>query len=181
MAPPAPPAEPAAAELMSTDARETGRSWQLTVVAAVFLVAGSGAAWDFGTGGILSLYGESGQPYRVNLSVLAFPIGIGLLRHRPGWRVAAVVFTALTAITGLVTAALSLAGRGRVTARWPGTEQWVISDPWIAVILSGLFTAVAVWMLYVLGRADSRRRFEGRGLDRPWIEWAALVALLMVA
>jgi serine/threonine protein kinase len=60
------------------------RPWALMVVAALFIVSGCSAAWDIA-------HGITRHNYRVNLAVLAIPIGVGLLRRRRWWRIAALV------------------------------------------------------------------------------------------
>jgi hypothetical protein len=168
-------------EPITIEQPQPGRSWQLTAVAVLFIVGGLSAAWDFGASGPLTIQrGGGAQSFHVNLGTLALPIGIGLLRYRPGWRIAGLVFSALLAGAALFGAILLLAGHGHLTVQTPGTESWPISDTWIGLLVMGFVAAVSAWILYVLLRPDTRRRFQDRLPDRPWIEWAALAGVLLL-
>ncbi|TVP42444.1 MAG: hypothetical protein EA350_15750 [Gemmatimonadales bacterium] len=149
------------------------RSWALMAVTAFFLVGGVLAAMNFGSGGI--------RHARLGLGILGLPIGIGLLRRRPGWRTVALVMTGVNALGALAVAFVSLAGVGQFTIRGPGGDSWVPSEPWIGFAFLATLAALSGWMMYVLLRPDTRRRFQDHRPDRPWIEWTALAALLVVA
>jgi hypothetical protein len=148
-------------------------SWALLVVVAFFLVGGVLAAMEFGSGGI--------RHPRLSLGILGLPVGIGLLRRRPGWRTVALVKTGFGALGVLVIAFASLAGDGQFTLRLPGGDPWVPSEPWIGFAFLAALAALSGWMMYVLLRPDTRRRFQDHRPDQPWIEWSALAALLVVA
>lgn len=155
--------------------------WALTAVAAIFLVGGLTATWDFGSsGGLGSIGGGRGNLY-LNFGILALPVGIGLLRRRPGWRTVALVFTGLNAVGVLAAAVASIVGVGQFTLRISGRDNVPLSESWHGSLALGFLAAVFGWMMYILLRPDTRKRFQDHRSDRRWIEWSALVALLVVA
>jgi tRNA A-37 threonylcarbamoyl transferase component Bud32 len=137
------------------------RGWRaaLGLVAGLFVVVGCLAAWRMARG-------FPRRDYILDLAMLLIPMGVGLWRRRPWWRVWALVM--LWALSGLTIAVGCLAVIGVVSA----------PDVWTCL----LFVPLPLGMIWVLMRPGVKRLFQRGLLARPWIEWAALaaVALLMV-
>jgi hypothetical protein len=150
-----------------------GASWPLTAVAAVFLLIGVSAA--------MQSAGGAGGGFRLNLAVLAFPIGVGLLRRRAGWHTAALLGLGVSVLALLAAAVAQGFGVGQMTiwTSWGG--PWRPEERWAGVLVAGLMATFFASMLYVLLRPATRMRFRDRDPHRPWIEWAALAGLLLVA
>ncbi|TVP46218.1 MAG: hypothetical protein EA350_07580 [Gemmatimonadales bacterium] len=160
---------------------DADRSWALTAVTAIFLLGGLTAALDLVSGGGFRLMGGGRGNLSLNFGFLAFPVGIGLLRRRPGWRTVALVMTVVNVVLALLVAFVWLAGIGEFTMGITGRDTWVPSETWIGFVFLASLAAFFGWMTYVLLRPDTRKRFQDHRPDRPWIEWTALTALVLVA
>jgi serine/threonine protein kinase/biopolymer transport protein ExbD len=154
------------------------RPWPLWVVAALFIWSGAAAAWDIGSS-------FRSQIYSFNFGALALPIGIGLLRLRPRWRILALIavwlmtffvmamglFVMFGGMWLLPEAAVKIGGH-RVVG--PAKQLVVMS---LCVAFSILF----VWMSSVMTRPELKAVFCDRRPRRNWIEWTALGALILCA
>src|SRR5690606_13533659 len=56
-----------------------------------------------------------------------------------------------------------------------GPMRWPVA---ISATLIGI--ALWSWIFHVLMRADVRKLFAGRRLNRPWIEWAAFIGTFVL-
>ncbi len=158
-------------------AREEPRT--LPRVAGLFLLMGGLAAWDLlaGSGG-----GDGAvRSYHLNAAILGIPMGIGLLRRQPGWRVGALLYTAVCVGAALFLGGLLLSGQSGIVVRGPGPLPELGAAPWVGLVGVGAVLALFGWMSYTLLQAPVRRAFAARGTDRPWIEWAALGGILLLA
>ena len=160
----------------STTTRSLSRPWPLIVVAALFILTGCFAAWD-----IVSDFHK--HIYSVNFSVLSLSAGIGLLRLRPRWRVVALIMTWLPFILAACFGLLALFGQYpiRPFVKFRGDELTGVSRLVAGIGACALTSILLVWMSRVLTRTDVKALFQGRGPDRPWIEWAALPVAILIA
>jgi serine/threonine protein kinase/biopolymer transport protein ExbD len=154
------------------------RPWPLWVVAALFIWSGAVAAWDIGSS-------FRSQIYSFNIGALALPIGIGLLRLRPRWRILALIavwlmtffvmamglFVMFGGMWLLPEAAVKIGGHSVVG---PAKQLVVMS---LCVAFSILF----VWMSSVMTRPEMKAVFYDRRPRRNWIEWTALGTLILCA
>jgi tRNA A-37 threonylcarbamoyl transferase component Bud32 len=155
------------------------RPWQLVVVAALFLLFGTFAAWDLVRDwGWLFEEAPSAQIYSFNLGILAIPIGIGLLRLRPWWRKAALVALGLVAalLLGFVVLLLTGSSDARV---W---GQGLAGAPalWGGLGMVALIFLLIGWQFYILRQPQIRRLYQHRGFLRPWLEWTAMAGVCLL-
>ena len=160
----------------AVSSRPTSRSWALIVVAALFIASGCATAWEIA-------HDLPRHSYDFNLGVLALPIGVGLLRRRPWWRMAALASLWFWLVVMLIFAVLALAGRilPNATVKWQGHELTGSLRIWIILLGCTLGAALLVWMCRVLVRPDVKALFQRGPFARPWIEWGTLAAGLVLA
>jgi serine/threonine protein kinase len=156
--------------------RPASRPWALFVVAALFIASGCSTAWEIG-------HDLPRHIYNFNFGVLALPIGIGLLRRRPWWRIAALA--SLWVCFAVILVAAGLAPTGRMlpyaTVKWQGREVTGPLRIWIGLLCCTLGLALLVWMYRVLIRPDVKALFQRGPFARPWIEWGTLLTALVLA
>jgi hypothetical protein len=145
------------------------------LVAVLFIVPGCIAAWDIGSG----LHTQS---FRLNLCILGLSVGIGLLRLRSQWRVVALIMIWVPFILGACLGIVALFGQFTIPshAKFFGYELTGISRLVATIVACTLIPILLVWMSRVLTRSDVKALFQGRGSDRPWIEWAALPIAVLI-
>ena len=123
----------------------------LRAVAIVFFLIGSLSAIDMAIDlarGHISL----------NFGVLAFLVGVGLLRHRAAWRVVALVCACLSVVASLVLGAALLVGdRPIVYSGWGHAGALPASTGLVFALLA---LAVGIWQLWVLTRPRVRQLFQ---------------------
>ena len=160
----------------AVSSRPTSRPWALIVVAALFIASGCATAWEIA-------HDLPRHSYDFNLGVLALPIGVGLLRRRPWWRMAALASLWFWLAVMLIFAGLALAGRvlPKATVKWQGHEVTGSLQIWSVLLGCTLGAALVVWMCRVLVRPDVKALFQRGPFARPWIEWGTLVAGLVLA
>ena len=165
-----------------TETQPSPRPWTLLIVATVFLVSGATAAWDMGSSWHRNIY-------NFNVSVLALPIGLGVLRLRPWWRKAALGYLGLTlGLVSLFSLLTLLAPMVPSLGEFhPLNQLTVFGQPIdgptpILVVLAALTLVVAlpIWMGRVLTRPPVKALFQRRGFERPQIEWGVLLAAILV-
>ena len=149
--------------------------WALGIVAVLFIVSGCTSVWGIA-------HGLPRHIYNFDLGVLALSIGIGLFRRRPWWRITALLslwfcFAMMIFAVGLVLTGHMLPS---ATVKWQGLELPGLFRTWTALLYCGLFIALFAWMYRVLVRPDVKLLFQRRSFVRPWIEWGALVAALLL-
>lgn len=162
------------------------RPWQLWVVAALFILAGATAVWEYAREWEWIFEPDPrSRIYGINFGILGLPIGIGLLRLRPWWRMTALVTLGMSFAGVLLLGGLWLSGHSlqQSTIRARVFER-ELSDGG-AVALGMLIIAVAmlvmIWIWRVLVCPEIKALFQRRGFARPWIEWAALAAALLLS
>ena len=123
----------------------------LKAVAVVFFLVGAlsavDMAFDLARGNI-----------SLNLGVLGFFVGAGLLRHSRPWRVVALVLACLAIAASLVLGIVMLVSdQPIVYSGWgqAGTLPSAAGLPFAAIVL-----AVGLWQLWVLTRPRIRRLFQ---------------------
>src|ERR1039458_6190933 len=101
----------------SGSSQPPSRPWALIVVAALFIASGCATVWEIA-------HDFPRHSYDFNLGVLALPIGVGLLRRRPWWRLAALAALWFCFAAILVAAGLALTGHmlPSVTVKLLGLE-----------------------------------------------------------
>lgn len=145
------------------------RPTELTAVASVQIAFGLLAV----LGVILALIaGRLG----INLGVLQLFAGIGLLRHRPGWRVCALGFIWFGMFAGVSVAVLA-AWMATFSGGWNATGPLAQLDPMVAAAVMAAFgaayLALHVWQYRVLTRPAVRAWFQRPIGDRVANEEAA--------
>jgi serine/threonine protein kinase len=151
------------------------RPWSLLVVAGLFMLTGCSAAWDIGSG-------LHKHIYSFNFGLLGLSVGIGLLRLRHGWRVAALIMIWLPFILGACLGIVALFGQFTIVsyARFFGYELTGLSRFVAAIVACTLLPILLVWMSRVLTHSDVKALFQRAGPNRPWIEWAALPVGILI-
>jgi hypothetical protein len=130
------------------DKQNPKRPWSLIAVGILFLLYGCFNIWEW------SAERNFPAPRSIYAGLFGLPIGIGVLRLRPGWRITALAFLlfvfALIVFSSVHASATSL-----------------------------IFTAaLPVWMYWVLARREVKKLFQHGRFDRPWIEWGVFLAVL---
>ena len=145
------------------------RPWSLMVVAGLFMLTGCSAAWDIGSG-------LHKHIYSFNFGLLGLSVGIGLLRLRHGWRVAALIMIWLPFIFGACLGIVALFGQFTIVsyARFFGYELTGLSRFVAAIVACTLLPILLVWMSRVLTHSDVKALFQRASPNRSWIEWSAL-------
>ena len=156
--------------------KSSRRSWSLIVVAVLFILIGCVAAWDIGS----NLHNRI---YSVNFSLLCLSVGVGILRLRPRWRVAALIMIWLPFILGACLGIAALFGQFTIRshATFFGFELTGVLRFIATIAACTLIPILLVWMSRVLTRSDVKALFQQASPDRPWLEWAALPAAIMMA
>ncbi|HYK41806.1 MAG TPA: hypothetical protein VE007_05395 [Thermoanaerobaculia bacterium] len=90
----------------------------------------------------------------ISTQMLAIPIGVGLLRYRNAWRVAALVL--LWFSLAIVTFVVGIALLNRNLS----FGGFLARSPALAGAFLGLSFALTIWEIRVLTRPDVRRSFE---------------------
>jgi serine/threonine protein kinase len=149
--------------------RSSRRPWSLIVVAGLFMLTGCSAAWDIGSGFHKHIYS-------LNFGLLCLSVGIGLLRLRRGWRVAALIMIGLPFILGACLGIVALFGHFTFVshAKFLGYELTGLSRLAAMIVACTLISILLGWMSWVLTRSDVKALFQRTGPDRAWIEWAVL-------
>lgn len=122
-----------------------------------------------------------------NFGVLAFPIGIGLFRRRPWWRITAIAYLWANAVFVMLISILvvtgGIASKGSSEFPWfslidvaPGRLP---SPRATILVLAALFILVFVAISLILLRTKLKTQFQRAGFVRPWIEWATLGIVLV--
>ena len=94
----------------------------------------------------------------VNFGVLGIFIGLGLLRHRPGWRTLGLVFLWLAMIGMPIVLGILLSSSRPTELKFFGRKFDEVS-PGLAVLGGLLFFALAIWEYRVLTRPRIRALF----------------------
>ena len=143
------------------------------MVAGLFVVVGVQAAWEIGSN--LRLH-----YYNLNFALLGLAAGIGLLRLRRGWRVAAIIVVWLPFVMGAVLGLLIVFGGMTIPPFMKvtllGRELTGPSRVVFGIASLMIFPVLLVWMYRVLTNDRVKEMFEASKVGRPWIEWAALPA-----
>ena len=105
--------------------------------------------------------------YDFNLGVLALPIGVGLLRRRRWWRMAALASLWFSFAAILVVAGLALTGHMLATVKLLGVEATGPARIWIGLLCCTLVVALLVWMNRVLVRTRRESPFPARPVCAP--------------
>jgi hypothetical protein len=154
------------------------------VVALLFLLSGLGAIWrsaSLSTGAV-DPGGPSSRSLHLNLGLLAFPVGVGLLRAQPAWRWVGLALTALGMGAGLFMAVLLLtSGTASMTVSMRTSETALAATSWQALLMMGSVLGLLLWSTHVLFRRDTREWMRAHATQRPWIEWATLFVMLLLA
>ena len=149
--------------------------WPLNVVAALFILSGCSSIWQMVSDWGLVIY-------HISLGTLNLPIGIGLLRHRPWWRLAALGQLWFAFIIGVILVMAMLSGKinflDNATATIFGKNIEGAAAKPVALMAAALAIALLVWIYRVLTRPSVRDLFQQRGWNRPWLEWAAFAGML---
>lgn len=99
------------------------------------------------------------KDFRFNIGVLGLFIGVGLLRHRPGWRTCALFFIYLGLVSSFFGAVVFLLISLPVELSLPGGET--IELPGILrSLIAGLLFALYYWKFRILNRRDVRALFR---------------------
>jgi prepilin-type N-terminal cleavage/methylation domain-containing protein len=162
----------------------------LMIVAALFLFLGCVEAYSFARDHLHHNYDHT-------LALLGLPIGIGLFRRRPGWRMAALtcIWLCLGAFIPFMALAFqallpnSSASFNANTAFGDQKVELAIKDgrivtanhAWVIVVSAAFALALLGWMLLVLTRPKAKAVFQPGPFVRPWIEWGALGTALFLA
>jgi tRNA A-37 threonylcarbamoyl transferase component Bud32 len=158
----------------------------LMIVAALFVLVGCAEAYKFAS-----------DDYGHVPGMLGIPIGIGLLRRRPGWRKAALasIWLCLAALVPWISLAFlgllpnsGTAFNANMTVNGQKVEL-VIKDgrivsadhAWVIVVSVAVVVALLTWMLFALTRPKVKAVFPRGPLVRPWVEWGALATAWFLA
>jgi serine/threonine protein kinase len=158
-------------------ARSSCRPRSLIVVAGLFMLSGSYAAWDIGSG----LHNHS---FIFNFGVLGLSVGIGLLRFRPRWRIVALIMIWLPFILGACLGIAAMFGQFTITSHarfYLGHELTGFARLVAIIAACTLMPMLLVWMSRVLTRSAVKTLFQRSAPDRAWIEWAALPVAILIA
>jgi serine/threonine protein kinase len=145
----------------------------LIIVACLLLFHGAEALWR-------ALNIANLEAVSFNTSLLALPVGIGLLRLRSIARLAALLLLVVVScihlyVIGLLWFAPEVVKQG-------ATLNGIPFDPGAALPLTALImlghVAVAGWAGWTLTRPAVRTLFCERTVTRPWLEWAVLAGTL---
>jgi hypothetical protein len=157
---------------------------RLAILALVFILSGCSSLW-----GVIRDFGQHSRS--IDLGILALPIGIGLLRYRPWWRLAALAsiwlyFGALllaTAILFRLTGEISPNVRTIAEFAVSGKKVLVQSQAnfWVALLFYAFLAALLIWSYRVLTRQNIKALFQRKGFVKPWLEWIALAGVAFVA
>lgn len=120
-------------------------------VAAVFFLVGVLSLTDM-------VFGLVRGNLSINLGVLGFFVGAGLLRHSRPWWIAALVCAGLTSVASLLLAVAVLASSGPIAYSGGGHEGTLPAAA--AVGLGVLGVALGLWQLRVLTRPSVKQRFQ---------------------
>jgi hypothetical protein len=123
------------------------------IVAVLFLLTG------------ITAIGEAIRTKKIEIlpGVFGAPIGIGLLRYRNGWRIAALVCLWITmAICAVVGVAALITGDNSVAIKGIEGNPRVIGALFIVIGVG-----MSYWQFRVLTRPNVRRSFELEGAERP--------------
>lgn len=129
-------------------------SLALKVVSATFVVAGILAA-------IQTLFAATDGLVSVNLGLLGIPVGIGLLRHAPVWRVLGLVLACLNALCMFLLGAVWLATDQPVS--YSGLGQTGTLPPVVVAVFALLALVVSAWQHWVLTRPRVKQLFISAG------------------
>lgn len=163
--------------------RETRRlPFALLLVASVFIVCGVASLWQM-------VAGLWDHQYHLNPGVLCLPIGIGLLRYRPWWRIAALASVWIYLAVLILAAAIQAGLFGDVNPNMKPIAEFTVngrnltipSSTGVALLFYAVLAALLLWGIRVLRRADVRALFDQRGFSKPWLEWSVLAAAACVA
>jgi hypothetical protein len=156
--------------------KSSRRPWSLIVVAVLFILTGCVAAWDIGSN-------IHNHVYSADISLLGLSVGIGLLRLRPRWRVAALIMIWMPFILGACLGIAALFGQFTIQshATFFGIGLTGVHRFLATIAACTLIPILLVWMSQVLTRSEVKALFQQASPDRPWLEWAALPAAIMIA
>jgi hypothetical protein len=162
--------------LTSAAVRSSRRPWPLRIVAALFILTGCVAAWDIGSN-------FHNHVYSANISLLGLSVGIGLLRLRSRWRIAGLIMIWLPFILGACLGMAALFGQFTVLnhATFFGFELTGLPRFLATIAACTLIPILLMWMSRVLTHSEVKALFQHASSDRPWLEWAALPAAVMIA
>jgi serine/threonine protein kinase len=144
--------EEAPSESVSHGAALGALPLSLIVVVVLFFVMGSLAVWD-----MVAAFSKGNV--RFELGVLGFPIGIGLLRRRWGWRLAALVMESIALVPGIILVSSQLTHPGEIRFQLFNTPLTLWNAP---VWINALIVALHGWVIWVLTRPTVRAIFRQR-------------------
>jgi tetratricopeptide (TPR) repeat protein len=149
------------------------------VLGSLYIVAGGLALTD-------TIWAAFQGAFSLNIFVIALPLGVGLLRRNPAWRILALCAAVLQILViGLVV--YLLCGSGEEFADVSADLSAKIGPLFSKVVLGALAALMAaalvisIWSIYLLTRKEVKRVFQSdatSGRRRGWLRPVALVILL---
>jgi hypothetical protein len=146
----------------SAAVRSSRRPWPLIIVAVMFILTGCVAAWDIGSN-------FQNHVYSANISLLGLSVGIGLLRLRPRWRVAALIMIWMPFILGACLGIAALFGQFTISshATFFGFKLTGLPRFLATIAACTLIPILLVWMSRVLTRSEVKALFQQASPDHP--------------
>ncbi|MGA2245316.1 MAG: protein kinase [Verrucomicrobiota bacterium] len=162
------------------------RPWSLAAAAALFIIAGSFSSWLFARDIFSSVFNPdiSISFPLVPFGLPALPIGIGLLRRRPGWRRLALVAIWFCLAMIFIASGLALTASvivSKIKFAYAGHEVAGTANGWLGLLGFALFVGVLIWLYRVLTRPDVKIQFKNFSRSRPWLEWGLFAVALFLA
>ena len=137
----------------------------LWIVSTAFLIYG------------LATLGTTSTHFSV-LGLFGIPLGLGLMRRRPWWRLTAIAYLwAIALYQALFVISPTIASSQTALKHW---LPIFLSEPRSIAGTSPLL-ALLGGMIFILTNPSIRALFENRKLDRPWLEWGALTGGILAA
>jgi hypothetical protein len=158
------------------------RPWSLVVVATLFILYGCIAAWQ-SSHDLFELIFDPSINIHFFLRMLGIPIGIGLIRRRPKWRVMALIVVWFGAALIFIASGLALTGDApipKTTIIWGGHEVTGQAKEWVGLLGYALIVGLFIWFYRVLTRPDVKIQFQKSSRSRPWLEWGILSGALFL-
>jgi serine/threonine protein kinase len=166
--------------ISSTAGSASRLSGSLVVVSVLFILLGAVSVWD------MAWHAQIGQ-FKLDLTVVGLPLGIGLLRGRWWWRRCSLAgvwlgYALVLVFLGIMLARANgvkwLTGSGGAAFVIGGWQPNTASVIWLGVVCFLIQAALLVWLQWELRRPGVGGLFEQRR-DRSagWPEWLIVVAL----